>query len=172
MKMTDIAVRPEKEEDRTQIATLIARTYLTEGAQTIEMASKLRSLKNHNTDLSFLGEMDGKPVAFTMFTPVKVGDTEDAALLAAPMARDVTRDDVDFPLFLSKAMDQAKEQGHRYVMLFGEEGTFSSLGFETAESKGIKDTIKPVGADLLVKDLNPDAGDGAKGNVEYPDVLK
>ena len=170
--MTEITVRPETIDDRTSIATLIARTYLAEGAHTIELASKLRNLQNHQADLSLVGEIDGQAVAFTMFTPVKIGKTADAALLAAPMARDVRRDDVDFIDFLAQAMAVVKEQGQRYILLFGEKDMFESLGFVPAADLNIKDTIKPIGAELLAKDLTPTAKGGVQGAVEYPDVLQ
>lgn len=169
--MTEFVIRAETESDITPIATLIARTYLAEGAQTIELVSKLRNQDDYNADLSLVGDIGNQPSAFAMFTPVKVGDAEDVAVFAGPLASDSKREDLIFSDFLERALDKVKAQSFRYVFLFGVPGMFEELGFETASDKGFEDSLKPQGVELLVKDLDDGAEPKAQGVVVLPEVM-
>tara|TARA_B100000609_G_C17169339_1_gene410728 strand:+ start:656 stop:1162 length:507 start_codon:yes stop_codon:yes gene_type:complete len=165
-----LTIRPEKPEERSRLATIIARTYRGAGARTIEVAGKLRDLPQYVQDLSLVGEQDGEAVAFVMFTPVKVGARDSAALLMAPIAVDPQQENLDVEGFIQQALGKAKEKGYGYVLLHGDAEEYEKYGFKSAKEHGVQSELRLPGVELLVCQLD-DKAEELAGKVDYPPFL-
>jgi predicted N-acetyltransferase YhbS len=169
--MSDYAIRSETLEDRAEVARLIARTYLAEGAKVISTTSQLRDLAEYDSDLGVLAEQNGKGAAYALFTPVKVDDADKVGVMMAPLAVDTALEAFDLADFLGKAADKVKEKGFRYVFALGDADDMAAAGFEKADTIGLTLDAESAGT-FLVKDLTPEAGDKVVGQVKCPEVLK
>lgn len=157
-------IRPEKPEDKSRIATLIANTYMPEGADIIEKTSVLRSLSSYSSALSLVEESANKLNAFALFTPVEAG--EGKAVFLAPVAFDISDEVFIFADFLRESMAVVKAEGFRYVFVQGSGEELKPLGFDYAADKGFKHHA----GNLMVCDLG--SGDVLSGAVKLPDVLE
>lgn len=160
-------VRPEIAKDKSAIATLIARSYLEDGASTIEQTSVLRSLSSYNNDISLVSDGDGVVKAFSLYTPVTVAKKPGAVILA-PLAIDTKDSAFDTVSFLEETFKKVTAQGSRYVFLMAELDDLSALGFVFAEDLDFTLAGNPP-VSLLVKDLG--VGDKLSGELDLPDIL-
>jgi len=161
-------LRTERDEDRSQIATLIARTYLENGAKLIEMTGLLRDLPAYKAAHGVIAEVDDTLCAYALFTPLAVGGSKGAVLLA-PLAMDPERPDVDYNGFMHKAIDEMKTLGFKAVLMHGVAQMYEDDGFKPASTFGIKGSISYPGADLLLKPLADSMP--LTGDVTYPEFL-
>ncbi|MBI1364273.1 MAG: hypothetical protein GC134_09840 [Proteobacteria bacterium] len=161
-------LRHETATDRSAIATLIARTYLASGAKLIEMTGLLRDLPQYKPELGVIGELDNEtpPVAYALFTPVKVGG-KDGVVLLAPLALDTDQPELDYNAFLHSAIEHVKKLGYKAVLMHGVPEMYVDDGFEPAADVGIKGSISYPGTALLVKNF----GTVPTGDVAYPEFL-
>lgn len=159
-------IRQEKQEDRSYIATLIARTYGSAGAKIIEQTGQLRALGVYASELSFVAEEEGKPAAFALMTPVAIAG-EMKGVVLAPLALDIHNTNFDIAGFLSQVFDALSAKGFSYVFAMGSLDDLSPLGFVYADSLGLK-AHQDIDASLLVKHI---ADDVLQGDVSIPEVL-
>tara|TARA_R110000868_G_scaffold218576_1_gene469056 strand:+ start:213631 stop:214125 length:495 start_codon:yes stop_codon:yes gene_type:complete len=162
-----MSIRQEAARDKSRIATLIARTYLSEGASTVEQTGILRSLDTYLEKLAFVFEAEGSVDAYALFTPVNVAGASGAVMLA-PFAVDTKKIDFDVAGFLMSTFEKVSLQGIRYVFVLGNLDDLAALGFKFAEDCGFTLTGNPP-VSLLVKDLG--AGAELKGEVTVPEIL-
>ncbi len=155
------SLRTETEADRSRIATLLAKTYLQNGVEAIDLANTLRTQENAQKDLFIVAEEGNKIVASAMFQPVKIGGASGAAMLSL-FAFD-TSDDIDVDAFLEQAIGQLKVQGFSYVIIEADPEEYENKGFETCQSVGI-DTGKNT---FLIKPLSGEGID-LSGVLEIP----
>ena len=159
-------IRAEKQDDKSQIATLIARTYGAAGAETIAQTGQLRSLEVYSSKLSFVSETDTKIEAFALFTPVKMeGDAKGVVL--APFALDIHKLDFDVVGFLNHCFSEIESQGYSYIFAMGNLEDLSALGFVYADSLNLS-VNQSLEATLLVKKVK---GPNTTGLVEFPETL-
>lgn len=158
-------IRPEKQEDKAYIATLIARTYGALGADIIEQTGSLRSLDIYSPELSFVVE-ENKPVAYALFTKVKI-ENEFKGVVLAPFALDIFKQGFDVTGFLKQVFEKIQQQGFSYIFAMGSLDDLAPLGFVYADSLGFS-VNQELDATLLVKHLE---GDALKGSVIFPEVL-
>lgn len=171
--MSHYSLHPAKPEDVSLAATLIARTYMDLGAKMIEITGQLRSLPYMKDEYGVLVADDNQEaVGYALYTPVRVGETDRAAALLAPLAYDAGRDDVDANQVLEDTLAYPKQKGFRYVLMHGDPETYTPLGFQDAEDMGITSTVSYPNTVLLVKDLGEGAPEKITGAVEYPDFIK
>jgi predicted N-acetyltransferase YhbS len=162
-------IRNEKAQDRSSIATLIAKTYLADGARTIEVTGILRDMPEYSEKHAFIAEEDDKAVAYALFTKLKVGEKGEALLLA-PLAVD-TKEDVDVDKFLLQVFEKLKDQGCDLILMHGSVEQYHDLGFDVASKLGIDDGISVEGVDLLLKNISGKAVTEA-GTVNLPECLR
>jgi len=167
--MTTYRVFAEKEGDAGIAATLIARTYNSLGAKMIEMTGQLRSLPHmhHKYGVMIANEKD-EAIGYALFTPVQVGDVQQAALLLAPLAYDTFREDVDPDAVLSQALSYAQNLGFRFVLMHADPEAHQGFGFIDADKLGIRSDVSYPNSVLLVKDLHEGKPENLTGKVVYP----
>ncbi len=168
---TSLTVRSDKMEERSRVATLIARTYMQEGAETIELTAKLREWPSHRPDLSLVGVESKEIILYTMFTPLDVDDHKNAVVFMAPVALDTYRESIDFAAFLEQAFKRVLEAGYRYIIVHGEAEIYQEAGFVQGKELGLKSSLDMPESEFLVNDLGEEVGDTVTGTVKYPGFL-
>lgn len=167
--MSQFILRPELAQERSRIATLIARSYGALGARMIDMTGQLRNLPAANKDLAVVWADDSdKAVAYALFTPLTVGNEQ--ALLLAPLAMDSKHPELDYNSFLQEAMAHAHGLGHNTILMHGDLQEYKDLGFADAEDKGITSDLHYPGGILLAHVQGE--GNLPQGKVVYPDFIK
>lgn len=165
-------LRPERAEDRSRIATLIARAYGARGARVVEMAGALRELPQHQDSLSIVGVNDHKDViAYALFTPVKVGKTDNVAVYWAAAGFDTTHEELDVAAFLQQVLQYVQRKGWHYVLCHGDLAQMQGLGFEDAEKLKISGNLRIQNAALLACFDGADTAVLAQGHIEFPESL-
>jgi predicted N-acetyltransferase YhbS len=128
-------------------------------------AYRIREHVDHLLELSFTARVATLLVGSVRQLPIRVGDTP--ALLLGPLTveppfrgRGVGRQ------LLVRALNDAKAQGHRLVLLVGDEAYYSRVGFKPVP-KGRVTMPGPVDyARLLVVELFDGAFEGVSGAVD------
>ena len=167
--MSQHSLIPATPDDISLAATLIARTYMDLGAKMIEITGKLRTLPYMQDENGVLVADENKEaIGYALYTPVKVGNTENAAVLLAPFAYDTARAGVDATNVLQETLAYPKQKGYRYVLMHGEEETYQALGFQDADDLAITSQVSYPNTILLVKDLDAGVPASLSGEVEYP----
>lgn len=161
-------IRTETPKDLARIATLLARTYQTQGVQAIEMASHIRKMEGRSDALSLVLEEEGDVCASAQFVPVLVGKQEGAVMLAQ-LALDTMKPDLDVRAFLNQAFEKVAAQGFDTLLLQGKVEEFEDDGFIAAQLCGVKGPHQP-GAVLLAKPLKGDKPN-LSGEVTVPDWM-
>lgn len=164
--MTTFNIRQERAEDRTEIAKLIARTYMGAGARTIEVAGRLREISS--PDLSFVAEKDGEAKAFALFTPLAVKGCDDKTLLLSPIAIDTLDENIDVQKFLEDVLTEVKKKDYTAVVVHGTEEMYGAYGFKNADVFKLKSEVHFDNAEFMVLPLK----EVKEGEVIYPDFLK
>lgn len=160
-------MRTEKSEDRSAIATLIARTYLADGARVIEQTSMLRGLDGYDAEKAFVEEGETGLLSYALYSPLTVSG-KDGAVVLAPFAVDTRSDKLDVIGFLNATFEKLKSQSIRYVFVLAKLEDLAELGFAYADESGFELAGHPP-VTLLVKDLG--VGAALSGVVELPAVL-
>jgi len=168
--MTDLSltILPETPNDAQLIERLHERTF--GPGRFVLSAYRLREHVEHINALSFTARIGTLLVGSVRQLPIAIGDTP--ALLLGPLtveppfrSRGVGR------LLLDRAISDAKAQGHKLIVLVGDEPYYSRVGFK-AIPKGRVTMPGPVDASrLLVLELADGAFDGVGGLIR-PDWSK
>ena len=162
--MADLSliIRPETPEDAATIERLHERTF-GPGRYALT-AYRLRERIGHRLELSFTARVGTLLVGSVWMTPVTVGETK--ALLLGPLTveppfrgRGVAK------ALIERTLASAREQGHRLVLLVGDEPYYGRHGFKRIP-KGRVSMPGPVDpARLLVRELTDSAFDGVSGAI-------
>jgi predicted N-acetyltransferase YhbS len=162
-------IRPETLADRAAVATVLARTYLADGAAAIAMLSALRDMPGFMPELALVGSINSKISAFAALTKVAVGGKPGAALLLSPIALDTQNPEATNTHWVEAVLAEVGRLGHRYVLVQGEPGVYLPCGFVPAKTLGVFDSSSEDSrSQLLVKDLAPSTPATLQGEVEYP----
>lgn len=164
--MTTFNIRTERAEDRTQVAALIARTYMAAGARTIEVAGRLRELSSE--DLSFVAEQEGMAKAFALFTPLHIKDSNETTLLLSPIAIDTSDEEFNVQEFLKIVLEEVKKKNYASVVVHGTDELYGEYGFKSADIFELTSELTFEGAEFMVLPLK----EVPAGEVVYPDFLK
>ncbi|MGP9810654.1 GNAT family N-acetyltransferase [Rhodopseudomonas sp. NSM] len=162
--MTDLSltILPETPNDAQPVERLHERTF--GPGRFVLSAYRLREHVDHINALSFTARIGTLLVGSVRQLPILIGDTP--ALLLGPLtveppfrARGVGR------ALLDRALADAKEQGHKLILLVGDEPYYSRVGFKRIP-KGRVTMPGPVDANrLLVIELADGAFDGVGGPI-------
>ncbi|MBU6463616.1 MAG: N-acetyltransferase [Bradyrhizobium sp.] len=162
MNDLSLTILPETASDAQAIARLHERTF--GPGRFVLSAYRIREHVDHLLDLSFTARIGTLLVGSVRQLPICVGDTK--ALLLGPLTveppfrgRGIGR------ALLERALKGANAQGHRLVLLVGDEAYYSCVGFKTVP-KGRATMPGPVDYKrLLVAELVDGAFDGVSGAI-------
>lgn len=162
--MTDIAltILPETQADAPAIDRLNERTF--GPGRYAKTAYRLREQVTHRLDLSFTARIGTLLIGSVRLSPVRIGETK--ALLLGPLTVEPTFRDrgIGFGLIM-RALEAARAQGHRLVILVGDESYYGKCGFKRIPS-GRAVMPGPVDpARLLIAELSDGAFEGVSGPV-------
>jgi predicted N-acetyltransferase YhbS len=162
--MTDLSltILPETHEDALAIERLHERTF--GPGRYARTAFRIREGGAHRIDLSFAARIGTLLVGSVRLTPIRIGETK--ALLLGPLTVEPPFRERGIGLALiERALAEAREQGHRLVLLVGDEPYYGRAGFKRIP-KGQARMPGPVDpARLLVAELVDGAFVGVAGLV-------
>ena len=162
MNDLSLTISPETVNDAPAIERLLERTF--GPGRFVLSAYRLREHVDHLLDLSFTARIGTLMVGSVRQLPICIGDTK--ALMLGPLTveppfrkRGVGR------ALLDRALSDAKAKGHKLVLLVGDEGYYSRVGFVEVP-KGRATMPGPVDYDrLLVAELAANAFEGVSGAI-------
>jgi predicted N-acetyltransferase YhbS len=162
MNDLSVTILPETANDAQAIARLHERTF--GPGRFVLSAYRIREHVDHLLDLSFTARIGTLLVGSVRQLPICVGETK--ALLLGPLTveppfrgRGIGR------ALLDRALESANAQGHRLVVLVGDEVYYGRAGFKPVP-KGRATMPGPVDYKrLLVAELVDGAFDGVSGAI-------
>ena len=162
MNDLSLTILPEAAGNAQAIERLHERTF--GPGRFVLSAYRLREHVDHLLDLSFTAHIGTLLVGSVRQLPICIGDTK--ALMLGPLtveppfrSRGVGRK------LLERALNDAREKGHRMVVLVGDEAYYSRVGFKRVP-KGRAVMPGPVDHDrVLVAELVAGAFEGVSGTI-------
>ena len=162
--MTDVSltILPETQRDASAIARLHERTF--GPGRYAKTAYRLREHVPHHLDLSFTARIGTLLVGSVRLSPIRIGDSK--ALLLGPLTVEPPfRERGVGQALINHALAEARAQGHRLVLLVGDESYYGKCGFKRIQP-GLVVMPGPVDpARLLIAELADRAFDGVSGPV-------
>jgi predicted N-acetyltransferase YhbS len=163
--MTDISLNilPEKRDDAIAIERLYERTF--GPGRFAKTSYRLREQVAHCLDLSFTAHIGTLLVGSVRLSPVRVGETK--ALLLGPLTVEPPfRERGVGKALIERALGEARAQGHRLVILVGDEPYYGKFGFKRIPPgrAAMPGPVDP--ARLLVAELAAGAFDGVSGPIK------
>ena len=161
MNDLSLTILAETADDAVPIERLHERTF--GPGRYARTAYRIREGRDHILDLSFTARIGTLLVGSVRLTPISIGETP--ALLLGPLTVEPPfRERGIGHALIARALAEAKEKGHRLVVLVGDEPYYAKAGFKRIP-KGRASMPGPVDpARLLVTELV----DGAFDNVAGP----
>jgi predicted N-acetyltransferase YhbS len=162
--MTDLALAifAETPADADVIERLHERTF--GPGRYARTAFRIREGAGHLPDLSFTARIGTLLVGSVRLTPIRIGDAP--ALLLGPLTVEppFRRRGIGLAL-MQRALEEARQKGHRLVVLVGDEPYYARAGFKRIP-KGQARMPGPVDpARLLVAELTDGAFAGVSGPI-------
>jgi predicted N-acetyltransferase YhbS len=163
--MTDLSltILAETAADAPAIERLHERTF--GPGRYAKSAYRIREGAGHRLDLSFTARVGTLLVGSVRLTPVRIGAAK--ALLLGPLTVEPPfRERGIGQALIERALAAAKQQGHRLVLLVGDEPYYGKSGFRRI-AKGQVSMLGPVDpARLLVCELAEGAFAGVTGLIK------
>ena len=161
--MTDVTIIVETADDEAAIERLHERTF--GPGRYAKTAYRIREDVSHNLELSFVARIGTLMVGSVRLSPIRIGETP--ALLLGPLTIEPPfRERGIGQALMARALEAAKAQGHRLVVLVGDEPYYGKAGFKPI-AKGQVTLPGPVDpARLLVAELADGAFAGVKGMIQ------
>ncbi len=160
--MTDLSltILAETADDAVAIDRLHERTF--GPGRYARTAYRIREGVAHRLDLSFTARIGTLLVGSVRLSPIRVGETP--ALLLGPLTVEPPFRDRGIGIALiERALKEAKANGHRLVVLVGDEPYYARCGFKRIP-KGAASMPGPVDPErLLVAELADGAFEGVSG---------
>jgi predicted N-acetyltransferase YhbS len=162
--MTDISltILPETKRDAAAIARLHERTF--GPGRYARTAYRLREQVPHRLDLSFTARVGTLLVGSVRLSPIRIGESK--ALLLGPLTIEPPfRERGVGQALIKHALAEARAQGHRLVLLVGDEPYYGKCGFQRIPP-GLVVMPGPVDpARLLIAELAEGSFAGVSGPV-------
>jgi predicted N-acetyltransferase YhbS len=162
--MTDLSltILTEKPEDGPAIERLHERTF--GPGRYARTAYRIREKLGHRMDLSYTARIGTLMVGSVRLTAVRIG--EEPALLLGPLTIEPPfRDKGIGKQMMERALKDAKDQGHRLVVLVGDEPYYARVGFKRVPKGAIKMPGPADPARILAVELVEGALAGVSGEV-------
>jgi len=162
MDDVSLTILHETAEDAGAIERLHERTF--GPGRYARTAYRLREEAKHRLDVSFTARIGTLLVGSVRLTPVRIGDAK--ALLLGPLTVEPPfRERGIGAALIARALEEARKQGERLVILVGDEPYYGKSGFKRI-AKGRVEMPGPVDpARLLVAELVEGAFEGVSGPV-------
>ena len=162
--MTDLSltILTEKPEDAEAIERLHERTF--GPGRYARTAYRIRETMAHRLDLSYTARIGTLLVGSVRLTSVRIGDTP--ALLLGPLTIEPPfRDRGIAKAMMERALKDAKDKGHRLVVLVGDEPYYARVGFKRVPNGAITMPGPVDPARMLATELTEGALSGVSGVV-------
>jgi predicted N-acetyltransferase YhbS len=155
-----LTILPETAEDAVAIDRLHERTF--GPGRYARSAYRIREGRGHVLDLSFTARIGTLLVGSVRLTPIRIGETP--ALLLGPLTVEPPFRQLGIGrALIERALNDAKAEGHRLVVLVGDEPFYANNGFKRIPKGQVKMPGPVDPARLLVAELEPGAFDGVSG---------
>lgn len=155
-----LTILPETADDAVAIDRLHERTF--GPGRYARSAYRIREGRGHSLDLSFTARIGTLLVGSVRLTPICIGDTP--AVLLGPLtveppfrSRGIGR------ALIGRALEVAKANGHKLVVLVGDEPFYAKSGFKRIPKGDVKMPGPVDPSRLLVAELTAGAAAGVKG---------
>jgi predicted N-acetyltransferase YhbS len=160
--MSDLTILPESADDAVAIERLHERTF--GPGRYAKTAYRIREGVTHRLDLSFTAWIGTLIIGSIRLSPVRIGGTP--ALLLGPLTVEPPfRERGIGQKLMERALAEARQQGHKLVVLVGDEPYYAKAGFRLIP-KGQATMPGPVDpARLLVAELADGAFAGVSGQI-------
>jgi predicted N-acetyltransferase YhbS len=162
--MNDISViiQPEAPDDTVAIARLHERTF--GPGRYAKTAYRLREQVEHIRELSFTARIGTLLIGSVWLSPIRIGEAK-ALLLGPVTVEPAFRDRGVGQALIERALKEAKDKGHRLVILVGDEAYYEKSGFKRIP-RGRATMPGPVDpARLLLAELAEGAFEGVSGPI-------
>ena len=170
MNDLSLTILPETPDDAPAIERLHERTF--GPGRYARTAFRIREGIGHRLDLSFTARIGTLLVGSVRLSPVRVGEIK--ALLLGPLTVEPPfRERGVGKALIERALGEARAQGHRLVILVGDEPYYGKFGFKRIPPgrAAMPGPVDP--ARLLVAELAAGAFEGVSGPIrpEWEQVL-
>ena len=162
--MNDISViiQPEAPDDTVAIERLHERTF--GPGRYAKTAYRLREQVEHIRELSFTARIGTLLIGSVWLSPIRIGEAK-ALLLGPVTVEPAFRDRGVGQALIERALKEAKDKGHRLVILVGDEAYYEKSGFKRIP-RGRATMPGPVDpARLLLAELAEGAFEGVSGSI-------
>jgi predicted N-acetyltransferase YhbS len=162
MNDVSLTILPEIKGDAAAIERLHERTF--GPGRYAKTAYRLREQVAHLPELSFTARTGTLLIGSVRLSPIRIGETK--ALLLGPLTVEPAfRDRGVGQALIERALKEADANGHRLVILVGDEPYYGKSGFKPVP-RGRATLPGPVDPGrLLVAELSPGAFDGVSGAI-------
>jgi predicted N-acetyltransferase YhbS len=162
MSDPSVTILAETPDDADAIERLTERTF--GPGRYAKTAYRIREIAPHALALSFTARIGTLLVGSVRLTPIRIGETP--ALLLGPLTVEPPfRERGIGQALIARALADARTQGHRLVVLVGDEPYYGRAGFKQVP-KGRAVMPGPVDPErLLVAELTPGAFEGVSGSI-------
>lgn len=168
MSELDLTIVPETPSDALAVERLNERTF--GPGRYARSAYRIREGRDHLLELSFVARIGTLMVGSIRLTPICIGDTP--ALLLGPLTVEPPfRSRGVGAALMARALMDARDKGHRLVVLVGDEPYYGRSGFKRIPKGQVKMPGPVNPARLLVNELVPGAFDGVTGLIR-PDWVE
>jgi len=162
--MNEISVRiePEAPDDAVAIERLHERTF--GPGRYARTAYRLREQVEHIRELSFTARIGTLLVGSVWLSPIRIGEAK-ALLLGPVTVEPAFRDRGVGQALIERALKQAKDKGHRLVILVGDEAYYEKCGFKPIPNARATMPGPVDPARLLLAELAEGAFEGISGPI-------
>ena len=162
MNDISVSIQPEAPDDAVAIERLHERTF--GPGRYAKTAYRLREQVDHIRELSFTARIGTLLIGSVWLSPIRIGETK-ALLLGPVTVEPAFRDQGVGQALIERALRQAKDKGHRLVVLIGDEAYYEKCGFKRIP-RGRAMMPGPVDpARLLLAELAEGAFEGVSGSI-------
>jgi predicted N-acetyltransferase YhbS len=162
MNDISVSIQPEAPDDAVAIERLHERTF--GPGRYAKTAYRLREQVEHIRELSFTARIGTLLIGSVWLSPIRIGEAK-ALLLGPVTVEPVFRDRGVGQALIERALREAKDKGHRLVILVGDETYYEKCGFKRIP-RGRAIMPGPVDpARLLLAELTEGAFEGVSGPI-------
>jgi predicted N-acetyltransferase YhbS len=162
MNDISVSIQPEAPDDAVAIERLHERTF--GPGRYAKTAYRLREQVEHIRELSFTARIGTLLIGSVWLSPIRIGEAK-ALLLGPVTVEPAFRDRGVGQALIERALKEAKDKGHRLVILVGDEAYYEKCGFKRIP-RGRAIMPGPVDpARLLLAELAEGAFEGVSGPI-------
>ena len=162
MNDISVSIQPEAPDDAVAIGRLHERTF--GPGRYAKTAYRLREQVERIRELSFTARIGTLLIGSVWLSPIRIGEAK-ALLLGPVTVEPAFRDRGVGQALIERALKEAKDKGHRLVILVGDEAYYEKSGFKRIP-RGRAIMPGPVDpARLLLAELTDGAFEGVSGPI-------